>query len=82
VSAAVAAIEQEEARPQWRPLGDGSTWPLPCQGMDDLEWRLRYGGTNPNDRYAAASIIAAYRELIRVPRRRRELVVRRLKGAA
>jgi hypothetical protein len=49
--------------------------------MDDLERRLRYGGTDSDDRWNAASIIAAYREIIQAPRTKREMVVRSLRRA-
>ena len=65
----------------WVTVDDGSRWPSPSEGMDDLERRLRYGGTDPNDRWTAGAIIAAYRELLQAPRTKREMVVRSLRRA-
>jgi hypothetical protein len=71
----------ERAVPTWRVIGGEMTWPLPDEGMDELEWRLRYAGEVPKtDRLVAASILSAYRELVACNRRKRELVVRELKG--
>jgi hypothetical protein len=62
----------------------GGTWPTPMDEPDtSLEWRLRYA--NPEqlikDRYLAASIVSAYRELIRLPRTQRDAVIRDLRAA-
>jgi hypothetical protein len=65
-------------------MTEGGTWPTPMDEVDtSLEWRLRYA--NPEqlvkDRFLAASIVSAYRELIRLPRWRRDEVVGQLRTA-
>lgn len=61
-----------------RTLSDGSSWPLPDA---ELQWRLRYGGAvSRTDALAAAAILDAYAELVKVPESKRRLVVRELKN--
>jgi hypothetical protein len=65
-------------------LTRGGTWPTPMDHpYSSLEWRLRYAPDNqlPNDRFLAASIVNAYRELIVLPRKDREAVIRELRAA-
>lgn len=65
-------------------MTDGGTWPTPMDLPDDsLEWRLRYANDDQlvKDRFCAASIVSAYRELIRLPRVAREKVIRELRAA-
>ena len=66
------------------PLPDGTRWPNPLdEWASELEVRLRYDtGGSVEDRLMAASLIAAYRELVRCPEKKRETVVRGLKEAA
>ena len=62
----------------------GGTWPTPMDLPDDsLEWRLRYGNDDQlvKDRFCAASIVSAYRQLIVLPRKAREQVIRELRAA-
>lgn len=66
-------------------LTRGGTWPTPMDEPDNsLEWRVRYA-VDPQqlvkDRYLCASIISAYRELINLPRKAREEVIRELRTA-
>jgi len=65
-------------------LGDGGTWPTPMDEVDtSLEWRLRYANIEQlkKDRFLAASSVNAYRELISLPRWRRDIVIRKLREA-
>jgi hypothetical protein len=64
-----------------RILGDGSTWPAPCKAMDELDWRLRHmpERVSHGDMVMAASIINAYRELVRCTVKRRNVVIRELR---
>ena len=55
-----------------------SSWPAVDEGLDSLEWRLRYSTPGPHDCVVAASIVAAYRALVTATRRKREYVVRSL----
>jgi hypothetical protein len=61
----------------------GDTWPTPMDESEtSLEWRLRYATQMPmGDRMCAASIVSAYRELIALPRWRRDEVIRDLRAA-
>lgn len=60
---------------------DGPCWPCPGEAMNELDWRLRHDNERltRNDQVMAASIISAYRELIALPRVRREVIVRELR---
>jgi len=65
-------------------LACGGTWPTPMDHPDGgLEWRLRYAGSEQliKDRYLAASVVSAYRELITCPAKRRNEVIRELRKA-
>lgn len=45
--------------------------------IQDLEWGLRYGGpVIEKERLMAAGAIACFRELVRLPRKEREAVIR------
>lgn len=43
---------------------DDMVWPKPDKGMDDLDWKLRYGNPSREELLAAASIVSAYSSLI------------------
>jgi len=63
---------------------DDMTWPTPMDHPDGgLEWRLRYASPEQlvKDRYLAASIVEAYRELITCPIKKRNAVIRVLRRA-
>jgi len=54
-------------------------WPLP---NGDLEWRLRYATEiSEVDRMRAASILAAYAQMIRDTTEKRQMVVREIRKA-
>lgn len=62
----------------------GMTWPTPMDHPDGgLSWRLRYASPEQliKDRYHAASVVEAYRELIALPEKRRNAVIRQLRKA-
>lgn len=66
----------------------GMTWPLPGHDMDEqLEWRMRYAEKfrvehqAVADRYDAASIIAAYSELVQCTAKKRGHVIAELRNA-
>lgn len=64
---------------RYRRLADETVWPTPGDDPDGgLEWRLRYApeGLTRQDQLVLASIVAAYRELLGCPARRRAEVVR------
>ena len=55
------------------------SWPA-LDNLADLEWQLRYG--NPEAvRFAAASVVAAYQQMVRDPRTKRDAVIRCLRRA-
>ena len=54
-------------------------WPAPCERMDDVEWEMRHGTPRIEDRLLAASIIAAYRQMIADPQKKRNLIVSELR---
>ncbi len=57
---------------------DGMAWPLPdC----DVEWFLRYGEPTRQQMLHAASIVAAYNELIGCPETKRRKVIRQVRAA-
>ena len=61
---------------------DDMTWPVPCRKMDNLEWQLRYGLPSMEDRLAAASLIAAYKQMIFDPQAKRRMIVSALRRGA
>ena len=59
---------------------DDMTWPTPCEKMNDLEWRLRHGEeVSRYDALQAASVIAAYCQLIADPMKKRHAVINQLR---
>lgn len=56
---------------------DGMCWPVPNQRVRDIGWRMRYSNSplSQEDMLVAASVIAAYAELINCGRAKRESVV-------
>ena len=61
---------------------DGMSWPLPGDDThQDLEWVMRYAQPSRSDMLRAASIIAAYRELVTCTERKRRYVVRQIRSA-
>lgn len=61
---------------------DGMCWPVPCSRLDDVEHRLRYDHEithfSMKDRLLAASVIAAYKDLIQKPNIRRNAICKEL----
>ena len=55
------------------------SWPLPD---NDLEWTLRYNHElSEIDRIRAATILAAYSQIIRDPEEKRKMVIREIRKA-
>jgi len=54
-------------------------WPAPSTLMDTVERALRDGKAAPCDLLMAASIIAAYRQMIADPEWKRRMVIRELR---
>lgn len=64
---------------------DGMCWPRPCDALDEVQHRLRYGTPSRSDLLVAAEVIAAYDALVNAPERKRRDVVRAIRltiGAA
>jgi len=59
---------------------DNMTWPHPHDPLE-VEWSLRYGTPSREQMRTAASIIAAYRELVDEPVRRRNEKIAGLRRA-
>lgn len=58
---------------------DDMTWPAGGKPLDDLEWALRYGDAPMEMRLRAASVCAAYRELLLCTDVKRKRVARTLR---
>ena len=58
---------------------DGMAWPNAYPEMGDLENRLRFGEAQEGDAMMAATIIAAYRELLTCRAGKRAAIVRALR---
>ena len=73
-------VKHERSGPSWAAFND-MTWPRAGNYGGDVEWRLRHAREHvtPSDMVVAASILAAYRELVHCPERKRRLVVRALR---
>lgn len=60
---------------------DQMVWPTPDEELDHLEHLLRYGELeNLSQQCCVASVIAAYRQLIELPQKRRNYVVSKLRS--
>ena len=62
---------------------DGMCWPVPCERLDALEHCLRYDHEithfSMEDRLLAASVIAAYKDLIQKTNIRRNAICKELR---
>ena len=58
-----------------------AVWPLPDSRLDALEHTLRYGTPLRSDCVFAASVVAAYRELVNANKERRAHVVSKMRRA-
>lgn len=56
-------------------------WPRPCDALDEVNHRLRYGQATPSDLLVAAGVISAYIALIDATEEKRRLVVRTLRAS-
>lgn len=59
----------------------GMTWPTPGPDMGELEWTLRYSHPSRIDLLKAASVVAAYSQLVKGNDSTRRLIARGLKQA-
>lgn len=58
------------------------TFPIPDEQMQDLNWKLRYGGgLSETERLCAASVLSAYSALVCGTQAKAISVLRELKGA-
>jgi hypothetical protein len=62
---------------------NGMTWPVPCIGLSDLQYLLRYGSPDSvlsmEERLVMAAVICAYEDLIFKPKTRRDQIIRELR---
>ena len=58
---------------------NGMSWPCPCDRMDALEYTLRYGEPTKSDLLLAASVLSAYRQMVRDPVKKRQKVIAELR---
>lgn len=69
---------------------DGMCWPAPGERLGEISWSLRYADfaalssdETKQAQLVAASVIDAYQELIHLPAKRRDAIIRELrKGPA
>ena len=62
---------------------DGMCWPVPGERVEGLSWAARYAGLTKQDLLCVASVLDAYQELIRMPAKQREGIIKELrKGPA
>lgn len=59
----------------------GGIWPAADASLDELEWTLRYGTPSRADVLDAASVLAAYRQMVGSNERTRAVTVRVLCAA-
>jgi hypothetical protein len=61
---------------------DGMCWPAPGEYLDELAWRLTHVKTEnltKSDVLVAASVISGFQQLIRLPERDRNKIIRELR---
>lgn len=61
---------------------DGAAWPRIGEGMEDLEWRLRYSEPSTPDIMAAAAVVNAYGTMVRLTQGKRNKVCKLLQEDA
>jgi hypothetical protein len=57
----------------------GMCWPVPSPALGEVEWTMRYDDPLPSDRMVAASVIDAFNELVRLPAKKRNAIIRELR---
>lgn len=55
---------------------DGMSWPS-LEGLDDMEWNLRYARLEPT-RMEVVALVSAYRALVRASQKHRNYVCREI----
>ena len=58
---------------------DCMTWPCPGVELSGVEWRIRHSTPSRSDMMVAASVMAAYRQMIEDPAHKRQMIVRELR---
>ena len=58
---------------------NGMCWPIPSRGMEELEWKLRYSSITEGEKMVVASFLSAYRELINLPQKKRNEIIKELR---
>ena len=71
------------AKPKYYRSWGGMCWPAPGEAIKELGWRLRYQHApmeaDSTDRLLSASVVSAYIELINMPQRKRNEIIRELR---
>lgn len=58
---------------------DGMCWPAPSERLGEIEWRARYATPTQADLLMMASVLAAYQELIVMPAKKRDRIIKELR---
>ncbi len=80
---AVAGQVEQGVRPCAYRDFEGMTWPVPGERLDELERAMRFAERgfvfSMSERVVIASFLSAYRELVALPARERDAMVRELR---
>lgn len=58
---------------------DGMCWPAVSENLDEVAWRANHATPSKSDMLVMASVCAAYQELIRLPARQRDKIIKELR---
>lgn len=58
---------------------DGMCWPVPGESLEEIAWRAIHATPTNTDLLVMSSVVAAYTELIRIPQKRRNEIIRELR---
>lgn len=58
---------------------NGMCWPVPSEDLEECAWRAIHATPTKTDLLVMSSVVAAYTELIRIPQKRRNEIIRELR---
>lgn len=58
---------------------DGMCWPVPSEALEEGAWRAIHATPDKTDLLVMSSVVAAYTELIRLPQKQRNEIIRELR---
>lgn len=58
---------------------DGMCWPVPGEALEESAWRAIHASPDKTDLLVMSSVVAAYAELIRLPQKQRNEIIRELR---